>query len=357
MVRERGVVRWRLPVWVRPTVLVAGWAALVVWGSLLPMQFDGPGYVAEHGGVAQAVWAALRTPAERTDWGRTDAVDIVVNALLYVPLGLLLREALRDRRRRRCPTGRLGVWESGWWWRSALGVAMVAGLSWALESTQALAAWRVPAASDWVLNAGPGALAVVFGPVCVDAARRLAFWGYTRSAAGWDAGVAVVRGWQRRPRRLRLLAAGAAALTVLGGYGWLADRGLPMGWAWNAMPFGRHFRLPYDDAARHVLVSMTAYGLAAMWLALPWMQTGLRRRLGGVLAGVLLLSVGVEAIGWGRGVRTDVTQPVLAVMGAGAAGLAYAMGLATVRFSCRRRGADPGYAGPERRRRSHAYSG
>ncbi|MEM1209762.1 MAG: hypothetical protein AAGI54_10890 [Planctomycetota bacterium] len=364
ILRRRGQ-RWRLPLWATPTVLAAAWGALLIWGSLLPMQFDGPAYAREHGGAWPAIAAALQTPAQQTGWSRTDAVDIAVNALLYLPLGLLLREAMRDRRRRlgragdrRDPgsPGRPPVWETGWAWHVAIGMVVVAALSWALESTQAVAPMRVPALSDWLLNAVPGALAVAFGPLIVDRGRRLAFWAYTRSATIWHRALDRIKASRARPKQARIASILAALVTVFGVYAWLADWGLPGSHTVNAVPFARHFRLAYDDGATLLLAATLVYAVAATWLALPRLHNGLRSRLH-VLAGeAIALAIGVEALGWliGR-TRPDLTEPILALMGVALAALAYALTVAAVRFSCRRESDDDDYAGPERRRRRHAY--
>ncbi|MEM6333877.1 MAG: VanZ family protein [Planctomycetota bacterium] len=344
---------WRWPVWASPAVLAVVWGAVVAWGSLLPRRFAGPGFVAEHGGVWQAVWAALSTPALRGGWDRTDASDVVMNVVLYVPLGLLLRMALRGRRRGEAGLEvSLRAWEPGWAWHAALAAGVVAGMSWVLESTQALAPGRVGSTSDWLLNAGPGALAAVVGPAALVGLRRVAFYGYTRSSGVWHALKAQLRLWQMRPVRLETVSIVAAMAAVLGVYAWVADGGLPGQGRVAWMPFERHFAIDYVSGGRRVAAAVLVYAVAAACLGLPLLGRGLRRRMGRVIVGVLALAGLVEVVGWAmRGSLPDVTEGCLALMGVAAGGIAYAAGVAAVRWSCRRRGADDGaYEGPERRR-------
>ncbi|MEM0913606.1 MAG: hypothetical protein AAGK09_03250 [Planctomycetota bacterium] len=349
-----------MPIWATPTVLAIAVGVVVIWGSLLPMRFDAAGYVERHGGAWPAAWAALSTPAVRADWSRTDAVDIAANALLYLPLGLLLREALRERRRRWdrvVPTpGPMPVWEPGWPLHVGVSIATIASLSWALESMQALAPMRVPSLSDWLLNAGPGALAATFGPLIVDRFRRLAFLAYTRSAAARHTLLNRLADWRAHPRRLRLASIVAALATVFLVYAWLADWGLGLRSGVNVVPFARHFLLPYDEGMGVLLAATLVYAVAASWLALPRLQRGLRARLPRLVAEVIALAIGVEAVGWAiGGTLPDITEPILAVAGVGLAGLTYALAVAAVRVSCRRHTPDSAYAGPERRQRPHAY--
>ncbi|MEO0586092.1 MAG: VanZ family protein [Planctomycetota bacterium] len=348
---------WRWPMWASPGVLAVAWGAVVVWGSLLPMRFDGPGFVAEHGGVWEAVVAALSTPALRGGWDRTDFSDVLTNVVLYVPLGLLLRMALRGRRRPGEGGAAAGLddsrgaWEPGWVWHAGVAAGVVAGMSWLLESTQALAPGRVGAMSDWLLNAGPGALAAVVGPAAVDGARRLAFFGYTRSAGVWHVLKGQLRLWQMRPVRLETVSIVAALAAVLGAYAWVADNGLPGQGALACLRFVRHGAIAFLEGGRRAAATVLVYAVAAACLGLPLLGRGLRRKMGRVIVGVLALAALVEVVGLvSHGSLPDVTEGCLALMGVMVGGIAYAAGVAAVRWSCRRRGAAADYSGPERRR-------
>src|SRR5690606_13133120 len=93
--------RWRQPAWATPTALAVAWATMIGYGSLLPLQFDVAGFLARHDGLVAAAQAWLASPTWRLVDGRVSQLgvpawqsDLLLNLLLYIPLGLLVRWAL-----------------------------------------------------------------------------------------------------------------------------------------------------------------------------------------------------------------------------------------------------------------------
>jgi len=131
------------------------WAALLLYGSLLPFNFD-------FRALTPTDWFGL----SRIAFHDSSLEDIVVNLLIYIPLGLFVAGAISTRRSRR-PSAEAPPLEKGGLGggRIVIAVAISAALSVAVEAIQTACPSRVASWTDVVLNtvgSGIGALLVVF---------------------------------------------------------------------------------------------------------------------------------------------------------------------------------------------------
>lgn len=210
----------------RSSALLAlcAYAALIAYGSLYP--FSG--------------WQANADTWSFLDFGLhhrpLSFPDLVVNALIYIPMGLLLRCA------------RPGMSHA----RSAMLAMLIGGLlSLCVESAQAHLPQRVPALSDLLLNtAGAVAGALLYGPLAADGwlMRWFARWRTPRFQRGTTSD-------------LLLIAFGGWALSQLSPFVPSLDLGLVRN---GLKPLAAFF----DDPARFDGIRALTYGLEIGALAL-----------------------------------------------------------------------------------------
>lgn len=210
----------------RSSALLAlcAYAALIAYGSLYP--FSG--------------WQANADTWSFLDFGLhhrpLSFPDLVVNALIYIPMGLLLRCA------------RPGMSNA----RSAMLAMLIGGLlSLCVESAQAHLPQRVPALSDLLLNtAGAVAGALLYGPLAADGwlMRWFARWRTPRFQRGTTSD-------------LLLIAFGGWALSQLSPFVPSLDLGLVR----NGL---KPLAVFFDDPARFAGIRALTYGLEIGALAL-----------------------------------------------------------------------------------------
>ncbi len=341
---------WRRPWWTRAGVFAVAWGALVVYGSLLPFRFDGPGFVRDAGGFGPALITWITSPRWALGSNHASSLgvqawvsDLALNLVLYVPLGVLVRLALHRS------GGRA-------WVEVAAASAIVAGLSWTLECTQAVAPLRYATINDFLANALPGIAAAVLALRISRGLRRLVFGVYRLAAHPLHRVSDLVRdAARRRPALLFCLAAvNLAALTAA--YVIMAQPHGGSSGEVNLLPFDWHFHRSYDVAMWGIARTMMVYGLIGGVISLALVRVDVRQVFLWVLGGVTLIAVLVE---WARYVtpgsaRADVTEPLLAVAAAGLLFAILFLLVHAVRGSCRRKAEQP-YQGHERRRRPHRY--
>ena len=156
----------------RPALLALGYALLLAYGSLFPFE-------AKDGAVDTLAFlghwnlAALSLP------------DLIVNALVYIPLGLLIRWSL-------VPVGTF----------ASMAVALLCGaaLSFGIEATQAHLVLRVPSLADFLLNTAGTVAGAWLGGFFVIGSRwldTLLRWRAASFRAGARADLAIVAalGW------------------------------------------------------------------------------------------------------------------------------------------------------------------
>ncbi len=332
----------RPPWWARTQTLTLAWWVLLVYGSLLPWRFGPFVSTRSDGQLWQAILAWVTSPRWQpppmsvsslgvSAW----ASDLVANAALYLPLGVLLRLAARPIDRK--PAVQILA--------ASFGVVLT---SWLLECTQSLMPDRVASLNDVLINVGAGMLGVVLARPLVGGLRRGVFAVYRHTAAAWWAAGDGLDRFRRRP---------AAMLAIV-----VANAGLLIAWVWAsglsgefaALPFARHFEQPYDVAGWWLGQSLLVYCLIGSALALTFVRQRARRGLGAVL----LLCAGLVGIGevlvatTGRA-AADITEPLLAAAAVGLVGITAFLLTHAVRSSCRRKRQAP--VEHDRRRRTHEY--
>lgn len=117
--------------------LLAGWIMLVLTASLYPFDFDLPRLV----GAAADGFPALR------GWHVPSRRDMLLNLLIYVPVGMLGMLAQHARR----PAAQ----------RAARAVALAALVSLGVEVAQHALRLRVPSLADWLFNVASAAAGVL----------------------------------------------------------------------------------------------------------------------------------------------------------------------------------------------------
>lgn len=313
--------------WTHPWLLAGAVLVALVYGSLIPFEFSGLSNLALPRLVAM--------PAGQSALGVPYAVsDLLINILLYLPLGLTLRFALRRRR-----------------WGAVKEVAAAAMLcllvSLAVETAQGLMPARVASLNDVAMNALGGLLGALVAVWLWRGVQRLAFGLYCRLAG--------LRLWARR-----VLARPGVAMAIAGGNALLIGvwylrevRRSAMGNEQAALPFEHAFRLPYDLGAMLLGEALLVYaGLGCLLLMLTY--TGTRRlAMNWVVLGVVLLAFAAELTrALTHNAIPDVTGVLLALAAASIMTVTvYAFAHAVRRMDRRHR--DEPYDGPERRRSDH----
>lgn len=333
------------PLWARPMLHACALAVALLYGSLIPFDFAWSAAAERSGGAIDAFVGALTSPrwasAEpgRSSLGVPFAVsDAVLNLLLYVPLGVALRMALRPR------------------WSNAAAqvggtVLLAFALSWSVESLQSLMSARVASANDAVANTGGALLAALVAPALWGWYKRAVFALYCRSAGliGW------LRAWRDRPITAVLLALFNAI--IIGGWYVLELRrsGVVGGATGGALPFERAFDLPYDLGALVLGRAMLVYAGLGCLLLLLTCTAGRRVALGWVVLAVALIALAAElSRAATHDAMPDVTGPLLALAAAALMSITvYTFSLA-VKRSNRRRKAER-YDGPDRRHHRYEY--
>ncbi len=337
-------VLWRRPWWLRPRVLAVLWAAVLVYGSLVPFDFDPAVRDAFATDPGQAIRGVLASPSwvgatpGASSYGVTAAwSDVVTNVVLYLPLGLAVGLAVRRRAR---------------WHGAPLAFVVIVGLSYTIECVQGLTFSRVASWPDVVTNTSAGVVAAMAARWAMSLGSAIVF-GVYRTGAGvvlpaWDA----LNRWRRRPVTWVVLGAAAAAALVLGGQA-TRTKTSHASKAELAPPFVDVFRLPYDEAA--ATLCLAGLGMAAISALAAAMIVRRRSRMNTLSVVAASVTAGT-LIAWtnrhGSG-AIDLTWPALA----GLVALAMSGGAASVvhlaRRTCRRRTADP--VPVDRRRRRHDY--
>ncbi len=349
---------WHRPGWLRAPLLALIWAILVIYGSLLPWGLDLGGAVDQAGGIAPALFHWITSPTwvpavtETSSYGiPTWASDLVLNLLLYGPLGVLLRLTM----------SRLTGWHAI---QTLYAAAAIVSLSWMIESTQSLIPGRYASIQDVLANSLGGCLGVIIGHRINTAWRAGAFTLYRWTAKPMSVLHHRLHTHKTRPIVMFIALAVNAGLIAL----WYSLSTSPAGVADNhsgqtaiyLVPFQRYFDRSYDVAAVLLGQSMIVYCLAgAVWM-LTMMRGRTRRALGWVVLTAALTAAAVEGLklmgqqpGAGAGADADITEPLIALIAGGLVLTAAFMLVHACRCSCRRLEQSP--VDVDRRRRGHDY--
>lgn len=341
---------WRRPGWLRAPLLALVWSVLVIYGSLLPWGLDLHATVAQAGGIAPALIHWITSPTwvpavvETSSYGiPTWVSDLVLNLLLYAPLGVLLRLTVSRL------SGRHG-------WQIAYAASAVVLLSWMIESTQSLIPGRYASIQDVLANALGGCVGVLLGHRVNGAWRAGAFAIYRWTSKPMSVLHHKLNAHRTRPAVMFVALAINAGLIGL----WYAlttttTHGAHGGHtAVHLVPFQQYFNRSYDVAAVLLGRSMIVYCLAgAVWM-LSMMRGRTRSALGWVVLTTALTAATVEALKlMGSPAEADVTEPLIALIAGGLVLTAGFMLVHACRSSCRRFEQHP--VDVDRRRRVHDY--
>jgi len=337
---ERSMEVARHPLWANPRVLAGVCLLLITYGSLLPFDLHLPsGAEGWRLALASPQWVEADGPT--SSLGLSASVsDLLINLLLYVPLGVLLRFSIPGKLR-------LGVIGA------AIATLGVFAVSWGLESLQSLTPSRVASLNDVIANVATGGLAACLCLWLWARFRAMAFQLYCwtvplRHLARRAFDAMQTRAWLAYAFvGLNGLLIGGWYLLQLGQYQHETDD--------EALPFVSAFELPYDTAAVVLGRTMLVYvGLGTLVL-LAMVSRRERVRLGWIVVVVVGLSVAAEAHRAAtHNARPDITGPILAATAATLMALTlYCFSLA-VRKANRRHQPHP-YNGPERRRIDYDY--
>lgn len=316
------------PRWLNYRTIAVAWAGLLVYGSLLPFRFHWGTVYEQAEGWLGAVWLVATSPAWRLPHpasggfiGSAWAVDLMINLLLYGPLGIAIRLDLR--RRGRSPRAQL-----------LIAAACLAGISYLLECVQSLELSRVASLVDVLTNTAGGTLAAALGIHIKHGFDRATLACFRMTRRFTD-------GRSRQPGMLNHR--GAWWLGMLG-----VDVALVIAWTgyttqWTRVPTGRGlpfehlFNRPYDVAAVQLGQMAAVYALLAVLLSLQLLQMGWRRRKMWLLAAVSCVAVLREVVhAWRMQERFDVTEVLVALLAAGVVMAAAHAGMHVVRCSSRR---------------------
>jgi len=329
--------------WTRPGLLACVVAVVIVYGSLIPFDFAWSQAVERAGGRGAALLDALHSPTWTTaaqgesDLGMSYAAsDLLMNLLLYLPLGVTLRMTLR-------------AWRKHWAFEIMGTAVLCFVLSWGLESLQGLMPARSASINDVLANTVSGFAAALVGPVVWGVYKRLSFACYCLLSPI----VVRLRRWRDYPGVAMAIALVNALLI---GLWYLAEVKRSEAGHAIALPFERAYELPYDMGAFVLGRSLLVYaGIGCLLLLLTY--TGAKRlKMNWVVLGVVLLAFVAE---FSRAVTQnampDITGPLLALSAGGLMTVTvYTFSLAVRRSNRRRQ--QRTYQGQDRRRLPHEYS-
>lgn len=334
----------RRHVWTRPGVLAICVVAVLIYGSLLPFDFEWSAAVHASGGVLPALLDAFLSPqwtlarAGKSSLGLSfEMSDLLMNLALYLPLGVTVRMMLR-----------------AWWQRwpfEVLGACAIAFfLSWSVESLQSLMPSRYASINDVLCNCSAALLAALIAPGVWRVYRLSAFALYCRLAGV----LAALRSLAQKPSVGIAIAAINALVIGLWYVGELQKAGIGDR-SMIALPFERAFHLPYDLGVLVLGEALLAYaGIGCLLMLLTY--TGVQRiAMGWVVLGVVALAFAAEVSRAATHDTTpDITGPLLAL----SAAAIMAVTIYTLSFAVRRsnrRHTVQSYDGPDRRRLPHDY--
>jgi len=319
----------------------------LAYGSLIPFDFEWSDAVSASGGVLQACVDTLCSPrwvgahAGRSSLGVSFATsDLVANLLLYLPLGVTLRMAMRARK-----VGPAKQW--------LVCVSAAFALSWSLESLQGLMPSRTGSLTDVSANVLGAVAGAAVAPWLWRLYKASAFAMYCRMNALTDR----LRNLAHRPGvAIALAVVNAAAI----GLWYLLEVRRAFGDSSSetgaSLPFEKAFNLPYDMGAVMLGQAMLAYaGVACLLMLLTY--TGTRRlAMNWVVLGIVLIAFAAElSRALTNNTAPDITGPLLALT----AGAFMTVTVYTFSFAVRRanrRHREQQYDGPERRRRPYDYA-
>lgn len=334
----------RRHVWTRPGVLAGVVIAVIIYGSLIPFDFAWGRSLEQSGGVFAVLLDALASPSWTSAGQGQSSLgvsfvmsDLLMNLVLYLPLGVTLRMALRAKLKR--------------WPLELFCTAVIACcLSWTVESMQSLMPTRVASLNDVLANTGAALFAALIAPYVWHLYRRAAFGLYCRLTGV----LTQLRHFAQRPWVAIAIAVINAIVIGLWYIGELQKAGVGDSTA-LALPFEKAFALPYDLGVLVLGEALLAYaGIGCLLLLLTY--TGAQRiAMGWVVLGVVAIAFIAEVSRAAtRKTMPDVTGPLLALSAVAIMAVTVYTFSYAVKRSNRRRQEQP-YDGIDRRRAPHDY--
>ena len=323
---------WVLPVWINAPVLAVVWVWLVLYGTLVPFDFQVDASVRENstriGWLLQSLtaprWQAYESSSLSSLGLPHWLSDVVVNVALFLPLGALLRlDAARK--------------VSRWWLQTAYALIIVSTLSWLIECGQGLMPSRVASLNDVCLNTAGGLFGALIALRACRWGRLAIFKAYCRASyLLYHTKEFLIR--QRRRPVMMFLVVAVNVLVVSYWYaGAVASAGDGKGIV-NWLPFAEQFKRSYDVAAVQIGRSLIIYCLFSMVLSLQFMRASHRKGLWWIVIAVAVLAVAREVLEMKvAGVGADITEPIIGIMAVGFIITTACLLVHAVRCSCRRK--------------------
>ena len=320
------------------------WAGLIVYGTLLPFELK-PGIT--HG---QPSWASylieiFTSPRWFVPDGQASklgisaaASDLTVNLMLLLPLGLLLRLHLRQRR---CSL--LGQW--------LIPSLFALGLCWSIESVQSILVGRFGTIQDVLTNTAGAVVGVAMGPWIGRAFRTLTFAAYRKCSYRLHHAQQWLMSIRRSP--LAMFIVTGINMFIIFGY-FAAGPVLGEGTKAHALPFMGLFQRSYDVGAMYAGRAMIVYCLVGGLLSIQFMRLRSRKTISILILIMALLAFGSQLLEAGGTRTVDLTESFIAIMAGGFLLTTIYLLIHAVRCSCRRKTQVP--IAVERRRVPFEYN-
>ncbi|WP_432799264.1 VanZ family protein [Poriferisphaera sp. WC338] len=340
------------PFWLRPPALTVLWLLLIIYGSLIPFNFNFAPLLESHN-ITAALTSLLLAPSWTPATGETSSLglppwltDLGLNLVLYLPLGLLVRLTLS----RRIKQPLLQILASG---------IIIFATSYLIECTQALLPGRVPSLNDVLANAIPSCFAAALALWLRQSKNKIIFFSYTKIINLQRALQSKLPTFRTHPIITSFTAIALISSTIITHLYFKTKSAIAPHTRTesdkliNLIPFSKQFNRSYDVAAAMISSSMIVYALISLLIMLILLhRTSKHTRI--TLLFIALFAVLLQTLlTISAGQTADITELILAV-GSGILliGLTHFISH-TIRASCRRKQGIP--VTHDRRNRAHVY--
>lgn len=319
------------PAWLNGTCLALIWIALLIYGTLIPFDFD----LAGHSDRFPDLWSLLATALTSVRWrpatGGANAwiVDLVTNLLLYGPLGLFVRWGAQ---RHGCRV----------WSQILITVIVLFLVSYLLECAQSLTPSRVGSWYDVIMNTTGGLLFALAAGIIKTTVCTTTFWIYRKVATILKKLMMAIN-TLRHNRTFIVVMLSIDCLLILFWYGMTTSASVPSPHESNWLPFARQFEMSYDKAMVDIGHHLMQYGLLTLLLSAQFLSMPIRRRTVWLVFTVVILTTLPYSLRSNSHMFIgDMTEPTLALTAVaclviGVHGLAHAIRKSDRRKSERRK--------------------
>jgi len=294
------------PAWLKGRCLAMTWIVLLIYGTLIPFDFDFSNQGDGVEGLGSFIAAILTSVSWRSATGpwQAQCVDLLTNLLLYGPLGLFVR---------------LGAQRHRWHWVSQMVMTLLVLflVSYLLECAQSLSPSRVGSWYDVAMNTTGGLLFAIVAVRVNLAVRWVTFFVYRKAAFVLRQLLVFVHDLQNN----RSITVALIGLDIVLIALWLTmnpSNHTAMSVEVNWLPFARQFEASYDVAMMQIGRQLAHYCLLAALLSIHLLIMPIRHRTGWlVLAVVLLATWPLTRTSNHMVFGGDVTEPIIALMATG----------------------------------------